>query len=58
MAEIRNEDLGQLTAEVLPERNVLGLLGSLPIVGSLTQGLPLLGGGGSNSAGGGAPAGG
>jgi hypothetical protein len=49
MAKIRNEELGQLTADVLPERLVLqgGLLAGLPLVGSLTQGLPLLGGGGA-----------
>ena len=55
MAKIRSEELGELTAEVLPERFVLqGLpvVGQLPLVGGITQSLPLLGGGG-----GGAPAG-
>lgn len=56
MAKIREEELGQLTAEVLPERSVLSasasgaglpIVGQVPIVGSLLQGLPLLGGGGS-----------
>lgn len=55
MAKIRTEDLGELPAEVLPERSVLGplaggggggggLLGGLPIVGGLAGNLPLLGG--------------
>ena len=58
MAKISSEEIGDLTAEVLPERSALsslaggaggggggGLLGSLPLVGGLTQGLPLVGGG-------------
>lgn len=50
MAKIRTEDLGELPAEVLPERSVLGplaagggggggLLSGLPIVGGLLGGL-------------------
>jgi hypothetical protein len=69
MAKIGNEELGQLTAEVLPERFVLAaspggggglpLVGQLPIVGNLTQSLPLLGGGAGGAGGvGGAAAGG
>ena len=57
MAKISSEELGELTAEVLPERSVLGplaggsgggglpLVGQLPLVGGLTHGLPLVGGG-------------
>ena len=60
MAKISSEELGQLTADVLPERTVLqgGLLGGLPLVGGLTAGLPLLGGGGGGASGGGSPLGG
>ena len=52
MAKIGNEELDQLTAEVMPERPVLSaglpVVGQLPIVGGLTQGLPLVGGGGGS----------
>lgn len=58
MAKIRREDLSQFTAEVLPERSVLGpllagpgggLLGQLAGGGGLSQNLPVLGGGSSAS---------
>lgn len=52
MAKIRNEDLDQLTAEVLPERSALGVAGIATgfaggAVGTV-EGLPVVGGAASS----------
>lgn len=48
MAKIRNEELDQLTAEVLPERSALGIAGmGLGLAGSAVgtaESLPVVGG--------------
>ena len=48
MTKIRNEDLDQLTSEVLPERSALGIAGmGLGLVGGAVgtaEGLPVVGG--------------
>lgn len=48
MAKIRNEELDQLTSEVLPERSALGIAGiGLGLVGGAVgtaEGVPIVGG--------------
>lgn len=47
MAKIRNEELDQLTAEVLPERSALGIAGIAGLAGGAVgtvEGLPVAGG--------------